>query len=432
MFRYDGESLSGVAVDTGFADGDSDAGSRDEIASTQRGGSPRDDAPPCPPAVAERRACPAKRMDKGFHLVRVAESDDESKPSSGEDAANADEKSSAEPTGPAPKESAEEKSSAGVTQTVNVNVNVRINAIDASPSGDDPEPVARAATPPPTAGASSSGGPAPHAHRVRFSPVPPGTTPGAWSRSNLNEASRVQLMRTTQIGERLTRDLMARRPFKTWAEVGDMTGIGAVRLANLQDRFYIPSQVVPEPEDDTKDQAPRRGRAMVVTKSYPAAAGTAGEKSSAVPPPPTPPANYAGGSADRRQKRADQAMMNGVECKVPARHFIDHSPKDPNCPICNGAKYQKSPHRRKIPQDDKKHGIGKAVDDTKFTKFGELITADHIVLGSEADHSRLGDTAALVCYDRGTDDIACYPAPTKSGDDTLRGFQEFVGPKDNV
>ena len=171
---------------------------------------------------------------------------------------------------------------------------------------------------------------------------------------------------------------------------------------------------------------------MVVTKGYPAAAGTAGEKSSAVPPPPTPPANYAGGSADRRQKRADQATMNGVECKVPARHFIDHSPKDPNCPICNGAKYQKSPHRRKIPQDDKKHGIGKAVDDTEFTKFGELITADHIVLGSEADHSRLGDTAALVVYDRGTEDIACYPAPTKGGEDTLRGFQEFVGPKDNV
>ena len=87
---------------------------------------------------------------------------------------------------------------------------------------------------------------------------------------------------------------------------------------------------------------------MVVTKNRPAAAGIAGEESSAVPPPPTPPANHAGGSADRRQKRADRSMMKGVECKVPARHFIDHSPKDPNCPICNDAKYQKLSRRRKM------------------------------------------------------------------------------------
>ena len=40
------------------------------------------------------------------------------------------------------------------------------------------------------------------------------------------------------------------------------------------------------------------------------------------------------------------------------------------------------------------------------TVFGNLITADHIVLGSETDFSRHGDTAALVCQDFGTNWIA--------------------------
>ena len=360
-------------------------------------------------------------------VVVVEEDEEDSVPSSSEGKANAVEKSTAEPPGVEVEVSTKKKSPAGVRKVVNVSV--RVNAIDAGPSGDDPEPVARVTTPPPTRGASSSGGPAPPADRARRSPVPPGTTPGVWTKSNLNLAPRVQIMRTPQIGENLTRDLVERRPFKTWAEVGSMTGIGPVRLANLQERFFLPSKEVSDPEESTKDEAPRRGRAMVVTMNRPAVAATAAEQSPAEPPPPN---NFAGGSTDRRQKRAEQATIKGVECEVPARHFIDHTPKDPNCPVCSNAKYQKSPHRRNIPQDDKKHGIGEAVDESKLTKLGEIITADHIVLGSEADHSRLGDTATLVVYDRGTQDIASYPAPTKSGDDTLLGFQEFVGPKDTV
>ena len=237
-----------------LSDAGSDAGSQEEVASTQcGGGAPRGDAPTSPPAVTERRACLALRKDKGFTLIRVADSDEEGASSNGEEPADADDKSPAEPSGTDPEADADEKSSASVEQTVNVNVNVRINAIDASPSGNEPEPVARATTPPPTTGASSSGGPAPSVARTRPSPVLPGTTPGVWARSNLNEASHVQIKRTPQIGQALTMDLLEKRPFKTWEEIGSLTGIGPVRLANLQSRFYIP-----QPEDKPKDQATRR------------------------------------------------------------------------------------------------------------------------------------------------------------------------------
>ena len=63
--------------------------------------------------------------------------------------------------------------------------------------------------------------------------------------------------------------------------------------------------------------------------------------------------------------------------------------------------------------------------DTKV--FGDLITADHIVLGSEEDHSRHGDTAALVCQDFATKWLGGYPAPAKSAPESTAALQHFVG-----
>ena len=81
---------------------------------------------------------------------------------------------------------------------------------------------------------------------------------------------------------------------------------------------------------------------------------------------------------------------------------------------------QRTPHRRK----DKEEPTGGEV---RAKKFGDLVTADHIVLGSEKDFSRHGDTAALVCQDFGTKWIAGYPAPEKSGAESVKALQHFVG-----
>ena len=81
---------------------------------------------------------------------------------------------------------------------------------------------------------------------------------------------------------------------------------------------------------------------------------------------------------------------------------------------------QRTPHRRKSKDDDSDDAI-----DAKT--FGDLVTADHIVLGSESDYSRHGDTAALVIQDFGTKWLGAYPAPAKSAAESKTALQHFVG-----
>ena len=81
---------------------------------------------------------------------------------------------------------------------------------------------------------------------------------------------------------------------------------------------------------------------------------------------------------------------------------------------------QRTPHRRKAPE-------GPTGQEVEAKVFGDLITADHIVLGSETDFSRHGDTAALVCQDFSTTWIAGYPAPAKSAAESTVSLQHFIG-----
>ena len=41
--------------------------------------------------------------------------------------------------------------------------------------------------------------------------------------------------------------------------------------------------------------------------------------------------------------------------------------------------------------------------------------------------SHENDTVALVIYDRGTGDLACYPAASRDTEDTLKGLHNFIG-----
>ena len=90
-------------------------------------------------------------------------------------------------------------------------------------------------------------------------------------------------------------------------------------------------------------------------------------------------------------------------------------------------KMQNKPCRRKKvePSSDE-------VDEGIPKDFGDIITADHIIIGDAEDESRHGDMTALIIQDRATRWLDCYPAVTKSAANTVKSLQHFVGPQDQV
>lgn len=61
-----------------------------------------------------------------------------------------------------------------------------------------------------------------------------------------------------------------------------------------------------------------------------------------------------------------------------------------------------------------------------------MITADHIIVGSEDEISRHGDLVALIVQDRLTQWLDCYPSEKKDHSAELAARQHFVGPRDKV
>ena len=104
------------------------------------------------------------------------------------------------------------------------------------------------------------------------------------------------------------------------------------------------------------------------------------------------------------------------QCYVPSeQHMLTHFPKDPNCPICANCKITKKPCRRNSdPKADQP------------TKFGESITADHMISGRD-EASYKGDTVTCVILDRGTGWLMAYPAKHKSAAETKKAFMQFLG-----
>ena len=68
----------------------------------------------------------------------------------------------------------------------------------------------------------------------------------------------------------------------------------------------------------------------------------------------------------------------GAKRALEDSHYLTHFPKDSRCETCSRCNMQRTPHRRKGKEDAVREEI-----DAK--DFGDLVTADHIVLGSEAD-----------------------------------------------
>ena len=84
---------------------------------------------------------------------------------------------------------------------------------------------------------------------------------------------------------------------------------------------------------------------------------------------------------------------------------------------------QNTPHRRKHHANER----GESDDELIAQKFGDLVTADHIIIATESDYSRHGDTAVLGCQDLATKWIGGYPAPHKTAEETIKALQHFAG-----
>jgi hypothetical protein len=87
-------------------------------------------------------------------------------------------------------------------------------------------------------------------------------------------------------------------------------------------------------------------------------------------------------------------------------HLMTHKPKNRWCIACQKAKMQYRGHRNKG-----------GVLDADIKKFGDSITADHLIAQNELSRGITGDRDALVIKDRATGWIACYPVLDKSADE---------------
>jgi len=65
-------------------------------------------------------------------------------------------------------------------------------------------------------------------------------------------------------------------------------------------------------------------------------------------------------------------------------------------------------------------------------KFGDVITADHIIIGDDEAAGRHHEKSSLAVLDRGTGGIGNFPTKNHTKQNTIKALQEFVGPTDKV
>ena len=99
---------------------------------------------------------------------------------------------------------------------------------------------------------------------------------------------------------------------------------------------------------------------------------------------------------------------------------MTHTPKNPHCHTCQAAKAQTTPAKRRHKPEGELP-----------TRFGEYITADHIVL-RESDQGVDGEQYAVVILDRGTGWIECHPVPDKTSASAQVALARFAGPRVKV
>ena len=102
---------------------------------------------------------------------------------------------------------------------------------------------------------------------------------------------------------------------------------------------------------------------------------------------------------------------------VPSKHNIfTHFPKDQNCDICLRTKITRAACRRRT---------GTVV--SRAENFGDLLTADHKVLG-EGCESRHNHRYAVVVQDLASQWIQSFPCEEKTSQETQKSWQKFLEP----
>ena len=115
-------------------------------------------------------------------------------------------------------------------------------------------------------------------------------------------------------------------------------------------------------------------------------------------------------------KRKKSKTVSG-KCE---HNIFTHFPKSDKCEICRDNKTHRAYCRS--------HSAAREGNLPIPKKFGDMLTADHKILGDE-DESLQGDKVACVIQDKATYWLQAYPAPTKSADETANAFKRFLGPE---
>ena len=102
--------------------------------------------------------------------------------------------------------------------------------------------------------------------------------------------------------------------------------------------------------------------------------------------------------------------------QLQSRSIENRVPKDRNCDICKKTKNTRAPCRNRT---------GTAIP--RAESFGDLITADHEVLG-EGCESRNYHRYAVVVQDLATQWIQSYPCKTKTSQKIEKSSQKFLEP----
>ena len=117
-------------------------------------------------------------------------------------------------------------------------------------------------------------------------------------------------------------------------------------------------------------------------------------------------------------------LKNAEDWKADAitlRHLMTHLPKNPYCPHCQRAKMENVRLYRK-------RGAGGHGADN----FGDLVTADTMVLKGLRDRGINGEADAVVFYDLATSWIDVMPVMSRSDSNTVDAFNRFAGSRCDV
>ena len=104
-------------------------------------------------------------------------------------------------------------------------------------------------------------------------------------------------------------------------------------------------------------------------------------------------------------------------------HKLTHDPRFYMCEVCLRCKAQR---RRRVWS-----AWAKGLRNSELSAPG-TISSDSVALIPEEDAEFEGASSALMMCDRGTDWLGCYPAATRSHDNTVEAFKQWAGPKEKA